>query len=675
MKIEDFKLKAVLYLLPILVVALFFPKTSSAAIVITTSSVRDGISSGLVGHWTFDGRDCGATYCIDKSGSGNTGTLTNDPTNAVGKIGQGLKMLNTSYVAVGTAVSNDTSGTITAWILPTSFSTQKAIYVAENASFHFFGLSLLTDGKLRPQCNNCTGGTNHTDSVGALTLNQWNHVAVTSSGTQWTTYINGVATGDTVTLGNNVGDWFGDVSSTKNHRIGYLAGAGNYINDATVDDVRVYDRALSATEIASLYKYGGTPNATVNSTTRPDPISTTGLVGHWTFDGKDCGATYCVDKSGNDNIATKGLGNIGRPGKIGQGADIASTTGNVFDFGEPAELVTNLEEMTVSLWVKMDETESQNIFLSWSRGNAFGSGQQEIYLDVDTRTGQHLVRYSGSVDGTGCTGATAANTFPTDQRWHHVVIVKSATATEPGGYPVFYIDNKNYAITESCTNSKWYAPGNVALSSLDENKIGALTRSAGNIGIMNGSIDDLRIYNRQLSVAEIAQLYNHGTERLQINSTDHINKTLTSGLVGHWTFDGKDCGATYCIDKSGSGNTGTLVGGVSKVVGRVGQGLSFDGADDKVAATVSGTQAVTYWYKLTNGSWTFNASSTNTTYVNGQADTLSEDTVLIEGTTVEIGNTGSVASPTYFSGLVDDVRIYNRVLSATEITELYNLTK
>jgi hypothetical protein len=83
---------------------------------------------------------------------------------------------------------------------------------------------------------------------------------------------------------------------------------------------------------------------------------------------------------------------------------------------------------------------------------------------------------------------------------------------------------------------------------------------------------------------------------------------LTNGLVGHWTFDGKNMTNTTVIDSSGNGRTGTLTNMTvisSKVVGKIGQGLRFDGTDDYVSIPYTGidferTQPITIsaWVKL-----------------------------------------------------------------------------
>ena len=57
---------------------------------------------------------------------------------------------------------------------------------------------------------------------------------------------------------------------------------------------------------------------------------------------------------------------------------------------------------------------------------------------------------------------------------------------------------------------------------------------------------------------------------------------LTNGLVGWWTFDGKDISGVQAYDRSGQGNRGTLTSGPVSAIGKIGQGLSFDGVNDYV---------------------------------------------------------------------------------------------
>lgn len=67
-----------------------------------------GLSSRLVGWWSFDGKDIAGNVAYDRSGQGNNGTLTNEPTKSLGKIGQALEAnAGDEYVDVGDPASLD----------------------------------------------------------------------------------------------------------------------------------------------------------------------------------------------------------------------------------------------------------------------------------------------------------------------------------------------------------------------------------------------------------------------------------------------------------------------------------------------------------------------------------------------------------------------------------------
>ena len=78
------------------------------ASVIVNAPKSLGLTNGLIGWWTFDGKAMAGTPAFDKSGQGNYGTLTNGPERVVGKLGQGMSFDRTdSYVHVGTTGINN----------------------------------------------------------------------------------------------------------------------------------------------------------------------------------------------------------------------------------------------------------------------------------------------------------------------------------------------------------------------------------------------------------------------------------------------------------------------------------------------------------------------------------------------------------------------------------------
>ena len=63
---------------------------------------------------------------------------------------------------------------------------------------------------------------------------------------------------------------------------------------------------------------------------------------------------------------------------------------------------------------------------------------------------------------------------------------------------------------------------------------------------------------------------------------------LSEGLVGYWSFNDNDMAQspsnTFAMDRSGNENNGILTNGPTRAIGKIGQGLSFDGSNDYVNA-------------------------------------------------------------------------------------------
>jgi hypothetical protein len=184
-----------------------------------------------------------------------------------------------------------------------------------------------------------------------------------------------------------------------------------------------------------------------------------------------------------------------------------------------------------------------------------------------------------------------------------------------------------------------------------------------------------------------------------------------SGLVAYYPFD--DGTAT---DQSGNGNNGTLTGGVAPVSGIISQAMNFDGVTGKINinAVAGGVFTISLWINptsevgtygtvigqsngnglslksvrqlsyfetgdhvnstlITNGSWqhvvVVSTGSSIMFYINGVLDATRTYTAA-SATFTSIGNN---AFGEKFQGLIDDVRIYNRVLDTTDIAALYAL--
>lgn len=236
----------------------------SGAVKFTTSSVNlqrgSALANGLVGHWTFDGPDTQATI-TDRSGQNNHGYFYNGSTSSakvIGKLGQALRFAGDDDTIIipnsGSVAESLPAMTVSAWFKTTV--TGDMWLLSKQANSVAPGWSMFMQSGAAGRINfYADDGTNYHGKTTTARYDDgnWHHVAValSGSGTTITMYIDGSPASVTT-----------DSSGTMT---GYSSGGsliliGNALNNipwnGLIDDVRVYNRALSPTEVAQLYNLG-----------------------------------------------------------------------------------------------------------------------------------------------------------------------------------------------------------------------------------------------------------------------------------------------------------------------------------------------------------------------------------------------------------------------------------
>ncbi|MEK7560888.1 MAG: LamG-like jellyroll fold domain-containing protein [Patescibacteria group bacterium] len=211
---------------------------------------------GLVGHWKFD-ETTGATVAIDSSGNGNHGILTNmDPATVwvPGKIAAALAFDGVDdYVSLGNVAELRRTDTfsVSAWYNGVE-SNRSPVYASGfelvDKGFRISGYFASTDKRARIAWGNGVIGW-PTPSNNPIPENIWTHIVATYDGTM-KLYIDGAQQADEDT---------GAISYNANQAtIGANIGSSPQRFNGLIDDVRVYNRALSAEEVQGLYAELGT---------------------------------------------------------------------------------------------------------------------------------------------------------------------------------------------------------------------------------------------------------------------------------------------------------------------------------------------------------------------------------------------------------------------------------
>lgn len=678
--------------------AFLLPVPAFAAVRLAEPNLS-ALSSGLVGYWSMDGNtiNWNTGTITDLSGNGNTGALNGMSTTSspmLGKIGQALLFSGSQWISIAPSSSLEFSGdfSISAWVYYNgNDSDYRTIIDGGSSSWNLSVQS--TTGKAM------IGETGVADiCAGATVLSTgWHFLAGTRAGNTFSIYVDGRLDG---TCTSSV-----SFTTTNTKYIGKASSGSYWLN--AIDDVRVYNRALSQQEIQMLYETGSfdlanTPAGNSSFSINQGGLNA-GLVAYWPLDGDTTNWATGITKdvSGNGyNGQMTGLSTTSSPvpGKIGQALNFNGSSGYITTgYTIPAQ--SSATSFTWSVWARLGTNTCCVVLMGFRNGST--------WMKL-TPTKFEYVSGSGGI----------SNTIPTGS-WVFLTIVKSGSSL------TYY---QNGLVVGTASNASTVVSQTMYLGE---------DPGYSSDGVLNGSLDDVRVYNRALSQQEVQQLYDAGEVNI-----GHSNTALTginAGLVGYWTFDGPTINWATGIeqDSSGSGDNGQLINfstTTSPTIGKIGQALSFNGTNSYMSVTpfpsntspltvsawvyptalsqgsfgsgtggsiidenegggtagwnfgIDGTHSDELWFwpsgsndRRSTGSvslnqWTFVTAAYDGTnlrfYINGKLDsTQTMSAPQGSATFFKIGAESWITG--YWKGKLDDVRVYNRALSSQEVAQLY----
>jgi hypothetical protein len=190
---------------------------------------------------------------VDKSGQGNTGTLTNMSrvtAQTIGKIGQGINFDGSNdYLRMSGFSKTVTSATFTSWVKLDSkdagdgiIFTRDSVATGMNLGYPNAGATLGYHWNDDANTYNWTGGP-------TVPTGRWAFLAVVVTPSQATAYVySSSGLNSAVNTNSHASVTIGDlyIGQDPNARL----------IDGVIDDSRIYNRALSATEVLQLYNQG-----------------------------------------------------------------------------------------------------------------------------------------------------------------------------------------------------------------------------------------------------------------------------------------------------------------------------------------------------------------------------------------------------------------------------------
>ncbi|HEY1201618.1 MAG TPA: LamG-like jellyroll fold domain-containing protein, partial [Niastella sp.] len=237
-------------------------------------------------YWKFN--DSSGTKAIDSWGARH-GALTGGTSALTGLQGKAVQLNGSNgYVALPAGVMSSVNDfTIAGWVKLNTASSWSRIFDFGSGTTNYMFLTPVSGNNTVRYAIKVNGGTEQQiNSASPLPVGEWHHIAVTLSGTVGILYIDGVSVGTNTGMSNKPSA----LGATSLNYIGKSQFSADPYLNAIVDEFRIYNRALSATEVKSVYTQYAPPlpptNVVVTTSNNKPALSWTASAGATSYNVK-----------------------------------------------------------------------------------------------------------------------------------------------------------------------------------------------------------------------------------------------------------------------------------------------------------------------------------------------------------------------------------------------------
>ena len=626
-------------------------------------STPPAVASGPVSIYSFDGNG------LDGTGYGNhadlsTGELSTD------RFGYGKSALLCNGTSSEVSASNSQQmnspyTTVAFWVKPNSLPGNGESFLLSFGGWQErWKISLPSHGKPVWTTNHSNGISDMDSGDGnSLPVNKWTHVAMVHDGAKDLIYMNGVKVAE-----KNVA---GTLNSTsKPLGIGYNPIDGGNFFDGALDEILIFNYALSEADIAAAYAQ----QSTFPGTAIP-------LV-----------ASYPLNGNGNDDTQRRNHAELkdAIPVANRHGWGSNAIQGSALADNSPA---LQSDYTTIAFWVNPSSFPgSGEVFLLSN-----GGWQERWKISLPSHGKPVFTTHSGGA----CCSDMDSGTPLALNTWTHVTMVHD------GSKDIIYFNGVK-------VNEK-----NVS-GALDDTKypLGIGFDPIDNGGFFDGALDDILIFDQALDAAQIAALYAVQSQAPVIPGELVANYPFGGNSLDATDYNNHAAGASYGKDRFGKTNKAAAIGGTASITAANSPQLNTPYTTIAFWAKPNSLPGSGEVYLLSHGGWQerwkislpSHGKPVFTTHSNGaccsdmdsgNGNVLvpgtwthvamvhdgTQDKIYMNGVKVAEKNvTGALDNTAYpfgigynpidggnnFDGDMDEVRIYNTALTDAQIAALYD---
>ncbi|MCK5882449.1 MAG: LamG domain-containing protein, partial [Bacteriovoracaceae bacterium] len=490
----------------------------------------------IVGYWKMDGN------WEDSSGNGNHGTSSGATFDIHAKIGGhgGLFDGGSQHIEIGDQASLEDFDelTIATWVKIPQFGSERCIIAKEEV----YKMSAQSDGTVRFLTGENWAGS-ILQSSAKVTLDEYTHVVATYDGVTKKMYINGILDVNSASTTGNLGN------KAYSFAIGSFSdGSWHDHFKGNIDESSVWDKALTLSEVKTIYnrqkqKYTGhydspvidlgvaapwdslkakttlpfykeLPSSSESSSDYSSLVGSTGNIndddlmngiqGLWHFNNS------LIDSSGNGYDGTFFGDASYSDGSLGVGTTFDGS-GDSIGIGNQTNL-DGMAQLTLSTWVNFKK-------VSGEVGNIAG------------KDSSYRVRHNGSTSlefftqtvNDGWASASAA--FPLSLGiWYNVVGIYDGTSAK------IYLNGVKISTDRARTGNLY--------STTNPFTIGSYNNTNEHL---DGSVDEVAVWNRVLTEAELQQLYRRGANRIKYQVKSCVDSSCNCSAFSGAAPTSTDC--------------------------------------------------------------------------------------------------------------------------------------
>jgi len=691
---------------------------STTAAVTQNCNLPANLQTGLVGYWPFcgnandvsgnanNGTVNGATLTTDRFGNANSAYSFNgsntyiDVTNAFFNNGWQDYTLSLWFNANST-IAAPNSGLTMLNTLPHTGLGVGFSYNNSQRIYHFKNSDPSTTGLWNIYAN---------DSFNTfpINLNSWYNIGIVKNGNNYLYYLNGNL--DKSTTAN-----LSPISYLCSMRFGGITlGTTFEIFNGKLDDIAIYNRALSPSEIAQLYTATPTylwSTGDTTATINPTPAATTTYWCDVTVNGVTCRKSITI------NVNPPAIVTVNNP----LNSSICSNATNVTVLGTSASNYTSIS------WTSTTGTTILNSF---------------TMVPIVTPSAQDIINNQIVLT------ITALGSSPCPAVSRTLTITVNTTPAPTGALTQTFCATPAptlASLTATGTGIQWYAAatGGTALATTTALANGTTYYASQTVSGCEStrlpvtvSLNDPQITASATTVCSGTPVTLTASTTATVAQNCNLPANLQTGLVGYWPFcgnandvsgnanNGTVNGATLTTDRFGNANSAYSFDGNDYLSGNLNIDLNLNftisswvnpqslngghfvqlGIDDGVTGCngigIGKGGLTTYtndmgnnfielsscvaWnpssYQIANNIWSLLTITKNNQgilyFVNGsQVHSISSTSILPSNGNFYFGSTGpNPTGPCYYKGMLDEILVYNRALSPSEIAQLYTAT-